>query len=391
MSAGGSPSAVDTPQRLVILVGAMARGGAERAAATMAGAWAQAGRDVRLVATHLGTSQSEYALHAGVQFTPLAELLQAAGGPRWPVTLRKVRALRRLIDDLQPDCVISFLTNVNMLAIAALYGGRCPLIVSERVDPAADVELSWVLRAARPLVYHRADALVIQTRYAAERYRRRIRLLPPLAVLPNPLPAELASSALRAVQPDRGGCVIALGRLRSQKGYDRLIAAFHLALGEDPNWRLEIWGEGPERAALQRQIDSLSSGERMRLCGQTDAPWSKLAAAQLFALSSAYEGFPNAMLEAMAVGLPCVAFDCPSGPRELANDGRAAVLVPPKDTQALAQELRRMARDAPLRRELGARAAAFVRERFAQTTVMAGWDALIVSAIARHASRRARP
>src|SRR5262249_15643598 len=102
-------------------------------------------------------------------------------------------------------------------------------------------------------------------------------------------------------------------------------------------------------------------------------------------------GFPNAMLEAMALGLSCIAFDCPSGARELADDGRAALLVPAGDVAALAHALGRLARDPELQRTLGAHAATFVRSRFAQPSVMAEWDALIeeVTACRRPEGQRA--
>src|SRR6185437_3279047 len=100
----------------------------------------------------------------------------------------------------------------------------------------------------------------------------------------------------------------------------KLIEAFASACGNDAGWQLRIWGDGPLREDLQRLVDGLELGHRVQLCGLTDQPWAALAVGQIFALSSDYEGFPNAMLEAMALGLPCVAFDCPSGPREFADD-----------------------------------------------------------------------
>jgi len=102
-----------------------------------------------------------------------------------------------------------------------------------------------------------------------------------------------------------------------------------------------------------------------------------LAAAQIFVLSSEYEGFPNAMLEAMAVGLPCIAFDCPSGPQELADGGAAAIMVPAGDAQALASTLREVASDRELRRTLGSRAAAYVRREYSEVKVMGDWDRLL--------------
>jgi GalNAc-alpha-(1->4)-GalNAc-alpha-(1->3)-diNAcBac-PP-undecaprenol alpha-1,4-N-acetyl-D-galactosaminyltransferase len=365
------------PRRIVIVVGSFAAGGAERVAATMANAWVDRGHEVWLVSTYLGAGALAYHLHPGVSVVLLSKGIPDHGTTLWPATLRKIRALRRLLLTIGPDVGISFLTNVNVLTVLAHANSGIPLIISERTDPLHDSELPRVLRMARTLCYRFADALVVQSSAAAERYGARLRGVSRMTVIGNPLPAELAASPRRARQEGQGGCVVAMGRLTPEKGYPKLIEAFANAFGNDRAWQLRIWGEGPLRGDLQSRVERLQLADRVQLCGLTDQPWAALAAGQIYALSSEYEGFPNAMLEAMALGLPCIAFDCPSGPRELADGGRAALLVPCGDVAALAAALRELARDRELRSALGARAAAFVRSQFAQPSVMAEWDALI--------------
>jgi GalNAc-alpha-(1->4)-GalNAc-alpha-(1->3)-diNAcBac-PP-undecaprenol alpha-1,4-N-acetyl-D-galactosaminyltransferase len=362
--------------RLVIVVGSMTAGGAERVAVTMANSWVEQGREVWLVSTYLGSRALNYSLDARVSLVFLADSTRQTRVPV-PAMLRKIPALRRAILVIAPDVVVSFLSNVNVLAIAALLKTRIPLIVSERVDPAAEIELSRSLRLARALSYRYADALVVQTASAARRYRERLPRLSRIAVIRNPLPAELSASPVRASQGSGGGCVIAMGRLTPQKCFAKLIEAFRLAFGADNAWRLQIWGDGPQRRELQGLVQNLKLHDRVEICGATTQPWSVLAAAQIFAMSSQYEGFPNAMLEAMAIGLPCVAFDCPSGPRELADNGSSAIIVPPANVPLLAEALRDLARDRERREQLGKRAAEFVRREFSQTSVMAEWDTLI--------------
>ena len=379
--AGPPPSrrladAAANAQRIVIVVGSMTAGGAERVAATMANAWVEQGREVWLVSTYLGSRALDYPLDARVSVVFLADSISKSHAPV-PVVLSKLVAFRRMILAISPDVVVSFLSNVNVLAIVALFGTRIPLIVSERVDPAAVVELSRALRLARALSYRYADALVVQTSAAAKGYRERLQGVSRIAVIRNPLPAELSASGLRASQASSGGCVIAMGRLTPQKCFATLIQAFRLALGADVAWRLQIWGEGPQRHELQKLVRKLQLQNRVEICGSTSQPWSALAAAHVFVLTSQYEGFPNAMLEAMAIGLPCVAFDCPSGPRELADNGNAAVIVPLGDIDGLADALRSVARNQERREQLGARAAEFVRREFSQVAVMGEWDTLI--------------
>lgn len=373
MTAGHSGSRA--PDRVAIVIGSTALGGAERVAATMANAWAERGCQVWLVSTYLHGRAAGYALRPGVSTVFLADVIERESIPRPLATLWKPIALRKVMREIRPDVVVSLLTNVNVLAIAALAGMSFPLIVSERTDPAADRELPRLLRWARVLSYPHADALVVQSAAAALRYAARLPRVAPIEVIHNPLPGELHASLARARQDGEGGVVIGMGSLSPAKRFDRLIKAFAEALGADPAWTLQIWGEGPMRVELARLIGTLQLEGRVRLCGATSRPWVALAAAQIFVLSSEYEGFPNAMLEAMALGLPCIAFDCPSGPRELAGAG--AVLVPAADVTRLAAALRLLATDRPARQALGAQAAEHVRQQFAERAVMDDWDRLI--------------
>jgi glycosyltransferase involved in cell wall biosynthesis len=364
-------------QKIVIVVGALTWGGAERVATTMANAWAREGREVWLVATYLGCKVVDYSLHRGVSVVFLSERMRVRPSLRGFAAVRKAFALRSLIRSIAPDAVVSFLTNVNVLAILALTGLGLPLIVSERTDPAGDVDLHWLFRLARGLSYRHADALVVQTSAAAKRWAERLPGVQRIEIIHNPLPRELDVAGLKAQQEAGGGLVIAMGRLGREKGFATLLSAFATAFGDDPTWKLDIWGRGPLLAALTRRLAELRLERRAHLRGATTQPWTVLATAQIFVLSSEYEGFPNAMLEAMAVGLPCIAFDCPSGPQELADGGAAAIMVPAGDAQALARTLRKVASDRELRRTLGLRAAAYVRREYSEVKVMADWDRLL--------------
>lgn len=130
------------------------------------------------------------------------------------------------------------------------------------------------------------------------------------------------------------------------------------------------------REALALQVERLRLQSRIQLPGRTDTPWQVLQRADVFALTSQAEGFPNAMLEAMALGLPCVAVDCPSGPREISQDGRYALLARLDDDVALASSVERLMKDSELRRSLGLEAAASVRSRYGLASVLAQWDSV---------------
>jgi glycosyltransferase involved in cell wall biosynthesis len=167
-----------------------------------------------------------------------------------------------------------------------------------------------------------------------------------------------------------------MGRLVPDKQFDLLIDVFAQLAPDFPDWNLRIWGEGPERGALEQRIERLGLQSRISLPGRTETPWDELARGQAFVLSSLVEGFPNVLLEAMSLGLPCVAFDCPSGPREMTRDGQDALLAPAGNRDALRDALRRVMGDIALREQLGMRGSVAVRQRYALASVLSEWDEL---------------
>ncbi len=171
--------------------------------------------------------------------------------------------------------------------------------------------------------------------------------------------------------------LLAVGRLHPVKGFDILIQAFALLAKYFPAWDLTIVGEGPERASLQAQIDELSLGSQIELVGRVGNIRDWYEASDLYVLSSRTEGLSNTLLEAMACGLPVVAFDCETGPREIVRTGIDGVLVSPaEDPEALAAHLSDLMAH-PSKRSALAKRAIDVRDRFSATRIMAQWEQLL--------------
>lgn len=369
-------------RRLALVIHAISGGGAERVIVEMAGHWARGDAEVTLV-TLAGTEEDVYPVaptvnRVGLDLTGDSHHALAAGTSN----VRRIRALRRALREAHPDFVISFTDQVNVLTLLATFATGVPVIVCERTDPRhRPLGRAWSI--LRRMFYRRCFAGVVQT----ESVRSCLEPLcgsHPVYVIPNAVsgdgrlgsrPAERAAGP-GAPRPRR---IVSMGRLSPEKGFDLLVDAFASLAGRHPAWELAIFGEGPQRESLQEKIGRLDLGDRVRLPGWIDDRWAAFAKADIFALSSRFEGFPNALLEAMACGLPAVSFDCPSGPAEIVRHRVDGLLVEPGSVAALAKALHALMADDARRADYGARAAEVV-DRFGSERFYDRWEAVFEGA-----------
>ena len=221
--------------------------------------------------------------------------------------------------------------------------------------------------------YPRLHALTVLTADDARDYGA---LLSRVELIANPVdPLE------GGISEQEARLVVAAGRLNTQKGFDLLVRAWATVARRRPDWRLEIYGGGPERAALERLIGELGLTERVALMGRTQALGEAMAAASLFALSSRFEGFGMVLVEAMGQGLPVVSFDCPRGPADIVSHGEDGLLVAPEDADALAAALLELIEDPQRRRRLAAAARRKAR-RYESAAIGPSWDALLADLVA---------
>ena len=369
-----------TPLRLTLVISSLSLGGAERVMSIMANYWAERGWPVSLVTLDIAANDF-YSLHPSVHRVALG----VSGISTTPVeavrsNARRITRLRQAIRTLRPEAVISFLAPTTMLTVLAARSERVPVIVSDRTDPTQyrlGTFWSWVRR----MVYPHASAVVVQTP-EVKRWAERVVPANIVYTIPNPVVATQrrestpAASAAHGMREGFAPQIVAMGRLHSDKGFDDLLRAFARANGAERGWRLLILGEGPERQRLETLSDTLGVAAAVSLPGRVKEPDNILRQSDLFVLSSRYEGFPNALLEAMAVGLPVIAADCPSGPRHIVRHGIDGILVPPGDIDAMASAMVQVLGDERLRTALAARASE-VFDRFGIDRVMAEWDRLL--------------
>ena len=362
-------------QRIAVVIYSLRGGGAERVIVDLCRYLRDRGREVTLL-TLSGDDPDAYAAPEGIRRERM-EVRRVAYSPLqtfW-YFLSRIAAMRRRLQALEPDVVLSFMDLVNVWTLICLFGTGIPVIVSERVHPAYN-SISRVWKAARRLIYPIADAVAIQTEEGADWFRRWTRVKR-LVVVPNAVrysqdpSVEANEATATASQP----FILAIGRFEKQKGFDLLLKAFHRSGLMRKGWSLAILGEGPERSALEQQAAELGIAPALTMPGFVDVtPWLKQA--DLFVLSSRFEGFPNVLVEAMQMRRACISFACPSGPRDLIENNRNGLLVPVEDVDGLSEALNRLAADPELRDRLGAEASR-VSERFSPALVYGKWLSLI--------------
>lgn len=373
--------------RVMIVIHSLRGGGAERVAADLSRHWADAGRTV-MVVTQTDDHGDVYPLHPDVQRETLT-LAGATGGGWRGITanFKRVRALRRLMVSFKPDVVLGMMTTASVLSVLAARGLPCAVVATEHTHPPSQ-RISGMWRRLRRWTYPRADRVVALTSGTARWLNKHVPGAH-LDVIPNPVHWPLAQSEPHVTPPPRNGRrrALAVGRLHPDKGFETLVTAFKKVAAAHPEWDLIILGEGAERARLTAHIAAAGLSERVLLPGRVGNVGDWYAAADLYVLSSRFEGLSNTLLESMASGLAAAAFDCDTGPREIVREGVDGVLVRPNgDVNAMAQALDALMADDAHREALGARAIE-VRERFSPDHVLSRWQKVFDDARAQAAGR----
>lgn len=362
----------------LIFISSLSSGGAERVTANLACYCAEKGWSVTVVT--LSSPECDfYVLPENVRRIPL-NLWRDSPHPVIALVngLRRVFALRRVLSQIKPDVTLALMDKNNVLLALSAIGIKGGVhIGSERIHPPR-YPLGWVWECLRRLTYRKLDAVVVLTHESADwvcqhTSARCVEVIPNAVVYPLPFQEPRVATPTKAHAGER--ILLAVGRLVEQKGFDVLVSAFQRLVRQFPNWRLIILGEGPLRMALAQQIADAGLEGRVELPGRVGNVGEWYQAADLYVMSSRFEGFPNALAEAMAHGLAAVSFDCDTGPRDIIRHEVDGLLVSPGDAEALTEALTRLMADDVLRQQYAARAIE-VRERFSMERVAGRWEAL---------------
>ncbi|MEM9586377.1 MAG: glycosyltransferase family 4 protein [Planctomycetota bacterium] len=363
---------------IVCVIHSLNGGGAERVMAQLASRLSGRGHRITLVTLDRADGD-RHRVDDKVQRVALDVMFDGDRGKARQL-LRRVSKLRRAIKDLRPDVVLSFCDRTNVLTLASLVGTRIPVVVSERSDPSQQImPVSW--ERLRRWLYPKAKRVIALTKSAAEYLQPLCSSRP--AVIGSGI--ELDDETIEHAETSRSFAdanrlILGIGRLEPEKGFDRLIDAFatHTRHGRARGWKLRILGEGSCRDTLEQRINELDLTSQVELPGWVQPVTSELARATMFVLPSHYEGFPSALLEAMACGVPSIATDCESGPRALIDSPQKGLLAA-NTVAGIEEAIGRLIDDPDQRRALGV-AATEVRQRFAIERMVDQYESVLLAA-----------
>lgn len=335
-------------------------GGAERVVSVLSSALAEKGYEVGVLLFQ--TSKAEYALSDRVKrFQMDAETYVSKG--------KRLRFIRKVLKQTRPDYLIPFVFEPMLYCYIANLGLPTKYIATVRNYPKLYPSESW-RRAVAAWISTHCHKCMLQTQEQAACFRWKSE--DSWFVVPNPVDSRFPQAEYTCRETAKR--LTAAGRLNEQKDYPTMIAAFAMAADKFPEAVLDIYGAGEERERLEQDIQDRHLENRVFLRGRTENVLEALKQADGYILSSKYEGMPNSLMEAMAVGLPCVSTVCPTGPRDLIEDGESGLLVPVGNAQALAAAMEKLLSDADLRKRLGENARKTIQERYTLDSVVAAFE-----------------
>ncbi|MFS0515901.1 glycosyltransferase family 4 protein [Nostoc sp. UIC 10607] len=362
--------------RLTLIIYSLTYGGAERVMSIMANYWAAKEWQITIL-TFDDNKISQFDLDNRVFYTPLGIASKSSNAIIGIYNnLKRIRTLRNAIINSAPDALISFTSKTNVITLLATRYLNIPVVVSERSNP-SKTSLGGNWKHLRQQTYPFADRIVFQTKRARDYFPLKLQtnscIIPNMVVLP-PIEKQLSDKVLR----ERS--LIAMGRFVPEKGFDLLLQAFAQLKERYPEWTLTILGDGILRPELEALRNQLGLSDRVHFPGMVKNNYGFLQQAEIFIMSSRFEGFPNALCEAMACGLPVISTDCPSGPREIIRDGIDGILVLNEDVSALAAAMERLMSDEKERKSLAVRAPEIIK-RFSVEKIMGMWEQLLAQII----------
>lgn len=362
--------------KITFVTATLTSGGSERVMSIVANKMQERGYEVEIVC--LNDQIVFYPINKGIKITHVEV---EAGTKSLP---KKLWWFRKHIQKTQPDVVIAFMVSVYTVTLLALMGIDIPVISSVRNDPAYS---NLRKKITRKILLPRSAHVVVQTQQIKEFFNKNIQKK--TTVIYNPVNEKVFETSYDddnvddnlglKIKDKRLNRIISVGRLYPQKDQKMMIEAFAKVSESFPDWKLVIFGEGPEREALESLVERLKVKDKVLLPGRSENIIDELNKSKVFCLSSIYEGMSNALVEAICVGLPIVTTKV-SGTEELIKDGENGFIVNIGDTDAMAEALTKILEDENLQKQFAEKNKAQAI-KFETNTIVDQWENLVNSVV----------
>lgn len=359
---------------IAFYIGSLARGGAEHVIVNLASYFKKQGYRVYIVTKLI--DEPEYDVPDGIERI-LADITpQEITSSRIINLYRRIKKLSDIWKKIKPDIIVSFIRKNNLMAIASSRGLGIPVVVSIRSNPERELKGGF-FRILSFFMFRFADGIIMQTSAGREFLPEYLKKK--AVILPNSLGEAFVG---KAFSDERKREIAVVGRIDDNKNQRMALEAFMAIKDDYPEWSIHLYGDGEEREDLEKSFND----ERIVFHGQVDGVQDYIAESSVFILPSKQEGMPNALIEAMALGVACISTDCPcGGPADIIEQNKNGILIPVDDRAELEKQLRRVLDDPMLRSRLG-KEAEKIADRLSPVKVNAMWREYIEKIVSKKQS-----
>lgn len=342
-------------KKITFMIGSMRRGGAERVISLLANFYAEKNWEVDIIT--LLNNKVQYNLHSNVNVIDFSSHQnRILSIPKWLYNIRKYFMKNK------PDKVVSFVARINIITLLSTLGLDLDIVVSERNDPNSDGR-SYIIDILTFILYKLANKVIFQTNRAKSYFPKNIQ--DNSLIITNPIQIKKDASFYKNKK------IVSVGRLESQKNQKLLIKAFSIVSRSYPEYSLYIYGEGVLKEELLLQIENYNLEDKVYLPGNVVNIHEEISDAEMFVLSSDYEGLSNALLEAMLMGIPSISTNC-AGSNEVIINGENGLLVPIGEEEPLAKAIITLIENEDLRVKLSNNTVK-LKEEFSLDKIMYKW------------------
>lgn len=323
---------------IAFMIGSLTKGGAERVMTNLIDYFANQGCQTTLVTQY--QREQEYPLNAKTKRILSDITEEETGRSRILNFIRRFRKLRNIWKAERPDAILVFIGKNNIMTILTAWGLHIPVVVSVRADPRLEYP-GKLMRFLARFLFRYAEGVVLQTNQCKEFFPKAVQKK--AVILHNPVNQEFFEEAYTG---EREHTIVTVGRMDSNKNQALLIRSFANVLPEYPDYRLILYGDGEDMDKLRTLVAELHLEQHVTFAGVVNHVAERIKKAGVFVLPSDTEGMPNALIEAMALGVPVIATDCPcGGPADLIRHGVNGFLTPVGDVNAMTENLQNVIKD----------------------------------------------